>query len=318
MEIYPKVTENYFTEREGVLKVGIGINNLGLVFRETPNADVGIDGQIEYINKSEQAIGKIIAVQIKSGDSYLVDKGDHWAYYPSPKHKSYWESYPIPVILLIHSPTKKETYYTDVRYQLNIPKNQLEYISIPKNVTLESSTKETLFASSGDIGSDFFEPDKLFDIMIKTKCNNPTFLVSFFDLFVQGLTNLCRQLFFSMQMAIEIAEYNNDTEFGLATGMDEHQFLNDYVRFLVSQNLARVDYADYLIDWEERKLQPTFLATITQRGWKLIDYISEQEKKLKDPLPRGRLVSERLLYIGTPGLEGARFEKAKKMVNFYS
>ena len=264
METFPKVIDSYFTEREGVLKVGIEINRLGLIFRETPNGDVGIDGQVEYINNNDQAIGKIMAVQIKSGDSYLIDKENHWAFYPSQKHKSYWESYPIPVILLIHSPSKKETYYTDVRYQLNIPRKENEYISIPKNMTLESSTKDMLFASSGDIGSDFFEPSKLFEIMIKTKCHNPTFRVCFFDLFVQGLTNLCRQLFFSMQLAIEIAEYNNESEFGLSIGMTEHQFLNDYVKFLVSQNLARIDYADYLIDWEERKLQPTFLAPITK------------------------------------------------------
>lgn len=47
MEKLPKVLDTYFTEREGVLRVGLQLNELGLVFRETPNADVGIDGQIE-------------------------------------------------------------------------------------------------------------------------------------------------------------------------------------------------------------------------------------------------------------------------------
>jgi hypothetical protein len=317
METFPIVLDTYFTEREGVLKIEVEINKLGLIFRETPNADVGIDGQIEYVNNNDQAIGRIMAAQIKSGDSYLIDKGEHWAFYPKPKHKSYWESYPIPVLLLVFSPSKKVTYYTDVRYQLNIPGRTNDYISIPKSVTLESSTKDILFQNSGEIGTDFFEPPKLFETMVKTKCNNPTFNLSFFDLFVQGLTNLSRQIFFSMQMAIEIAEYNNDSEFGLSLGMEENEFLHDYVKFLVSQNLARVDYADFLIDWKERQLQPTFLSTLTTRGRKLLSYISEQETKHKDSLPPTRLTSERLLNIGTPFLETNRFKKAKMLSKLY-
>jgi hypothetical protein len=317
METFPIVLDTYFTEREGVLKIEIEINKLGLIFRETPNAYVGIDGQIEYVNNIDQAIGRIMAVQIKSGDSYLVDKGEHWAFYPKQKHKFYWESYPIPVLLLVYSPSKKITYYTDVRYQLNIPGRLNDYISIPKKPTLESSTKDMLFQNIGEIGSSFFESPKLFETMIKTKCKNPTFSLSFFDLFVQGLTNLSRQIFFSMQMAIDIAEYNNDSDFGLSLGMDEHEFLHDYVKLLVSQNLVRVDYADFLIDWKERQLQPTFLATLTTRGRSLLNYISQQETKHKDTLPPTRLTSERLLNIGTPFLETNRFEKAKMLSKLY-
>lgn len=317
METFPIVLDTYFTEREGVLKIEIEINKLGLIFRETPNADVGIDGQIEYVNNSDQAIGRIMAAQIKSGDSYLIDKGEHWAFYPKQKHKSYWETYPIPVLLFVYSPSNKLTYYTDVRYQLNIPGRTDEYISIPKNQTLESSTRDILFQNVGEIGSDFFDSPKLFDTMIKMKCDNPTFNISFFELFVQGLTNLSRQIFFSMQMAIDIAEYNNDTEWGLSLGMTEHEFLHDYVKFLVSQNLARIDYADFLIDWKERQLQPTFLATLTTRGRKLLNYISEKETKHKDALPPTRLTSERLLNIGTPTMETLRFEKAKLLRKLY-
>ena len=83
--------------------------------------------------------------------------------------------------------------------------------------------------------------------MIKTKCNNPTFNLSFFDLFIQGLTNLSRQIFFSMQMAIEIAEYNNESEFGLSLGMNEHEFLHDYVKFL------SVDDAKSYLDNQTRR-----------------------------------------------------------------
>lgn len=141
METFPQVPNNYFTERKGVIKVCEVLNEFGLIFRETPNADVGIDGQIEYVNNEGQAIGRILAAQIKSGDSYLHDKVDHWAFYADKKHKSYWEVYPIPVILLVYSPKFDCIYFTDVRYQLNVPQANCNYIKISKQSILSISGK---------------------------------------------------------------------------------------------------------------------------------------------------------------------------------
>ena len=59
-------------------------------------ADVGIDGQIEYVDKDGYATGRIIAVQIKSGKSFLKERGASWVFYPEKKHKFYWERFPLP------------------------------------------------------------------------------------------------------------------------------------------------------------------------------------------------------------------------------
>ncbi len=152
--------------------------------------------------------------------------------------------------------------------------------------------------------------------MLKKKCKNPTFSISFFDLFVQGLTNICRHLFFSMSLACDIADYNNETEFGLSIGFYEYEFLHEYVKFLLSQNLAKVDYADYLIDWKERELQPTFLATITQRGRILMEYISQQEKTHKNSLS-ANLISEMLLRREYAPSDYERLEKAKRFAKSF-
>src|SRR5690349_21713482 len=95
----PNVSENYYKEREGVLKVALELNSYGYIFRETSNGDVGIDGQIEQVNEKGEATGKIVAAQIKSGNSYLVDKGDYFWFYPQEKHRNYWCVFPLPVIL---------------------------------------------------------------------------------------------------------------------------------------------------------------------------------------------------------------------------
>lgn len=154
----PKVTDNDFQEREGVLATALLLNQLGLIFRETPNTDVGIDGQVEYVS-SNRAIGKVIAVQIKSGPSYLIDKGDHFAFYPKEKHRNYWESFPLPVVIMLHDPVKQSVYFADARYYLSIPEREQKYryIPIPKVNLLNGTSKQDLFQLSGIADGEFLD-----------------------------------------------------------------------------------------------------------------------------------------------------------------
>lgn len=290
MNNYPKLPHQFIAERTGVLKIASLLNERGLIFRETAHTDVGLDGQIEYVNELGEVTGQLVAVQIKSGDSYLNDRKDHWAYYPNKKHRSYWANYPLSVILFIYSPSNSCTYFTDVTKQLNGQDGEGP-IKIAKNNIFELTSRDDLFSGTENAEKDFLKLAELLNEMISRKCTNPTFNISFFDLFVQGLTNICRHLFFSMSLAVDIAEYNNDTEFGLSLGYKEYEFLHDYAKFLLSQNLAKIDYDDYLVDWKERELVPTFHVPITQRGRLLMGYITEQETKMDTQIP-ARLVSE--------------------------
>nr|WP_299486253.1 DUF4365 domain-containing protein [uncultured Allomuricauda sp.] len=314
MAILPKVTKTYFSEREGVMKVGLRVNDLGYIFRETANGDVGIDGQIEFVNNDGLATGKIIAVQVKSGDSHLIDKGEHWAFYPKEKHKNYWELFPIAVILLLYSPSTGKIYFTDARHQLNIPNSNLSYIKIPKTNILNESSKEFLFESLGNLDEPFLDINEVLKQMVISNSKNPTFSMSYFHLFVMGITNIGRQLFFSMSLAVDIAENNNNSEFGLSVGPAEHDFLHDYVRFLVSQNLTKIDYADYLIDWKERNLQPSFLAPITQRGHRLMRVISHTEKNLVPNISEINLTMETSLQMNYFPSSLLKFKKAQAFV----
>jgi len=291
----PIVTENYYKEREGVLKIALELNSYGYVFRETSNGDIGIDGQIEHISENGEATGKIVAAQIKSGNSYLVDKGDHFAFYPKEKHKNYWSIFPLPVILFVYYPNDGKIYFTDVRYQLNIPKQNHTYIAIDKKSTLNSVSAKDIFETTGDLSIPYYPINQVFSIMINTVCQNPTFHISYLDLFTQGLTNLCRHVYFSMDLALAIAEHNNETEFGLGIGFTEHEFLHDYAKFLMSQNLATINYSDYLIDWKERQLQPTFISPLTIRGRELLEFIKKTEDSFKTELPPTTLVRERYI-----------------------
>ena len=67
----------------------------------------------------------------------------------------------------------------------------------------------------------------------------------------------------------------------MGTGSDEYDFLFRYVEFLVSQDLANVDFGDCLIDWNDMKLVPCFVAPLSSRGRALVRLISEKEDQLR-------------------------------------
>ena len=88
----PSAPANYAQERRGISAVAAVAAHLGQIWRETPTGDVGIDGQLEFVDDSGFAAGKTVAVQVKSGPSYL--KGTDsvaYAFYPEEKHHGYWE-----------------------------------------------------------------------------------------------------------------------------------------------------------------------------------------------------------------------------------
>jgi hypothetical protein len=282
----PSAPQNYQQERLGITSVAMALTSLGVIWRETPMADVGIDGQIEHVSPDGKATGRLLAAQVKSGPSYFHDHDTHWHFYPDDKHRFYWERFPIPVILFLHDPDHQATYWCDARQCLRSPASSSQaYIAIPKEQRLDNTTREQLFAVTG-VGSDaFLEVSDILNHMMLARCPNASFPVSYFELFVHGLTNICRTLYFSMDVAMNVAEFNlerTNAITGVGVGAPEHDFLFSYLRFIVSQHLADVDFADCLIDWFDREMQPSYFAPLTSRGRQLVSLIGEHEKRLRE------------------------------------
>lgn len=66
----------------------------------------------------------------------------------------------------------------------------------------------------------------------------------------------------------------------MGMGEPEHNFVFGFVKLLVAQNLAQIDYADCLIDWIDRQMQPHFVAPLTSRGRALVALIHEEERAI--------------------------------------
>ena len=111
---------NITQEHRGLAKVHSVCAEMEAVWRPTPCADLGIDGQIEFLELGATiSTGHIIAVQVKSGSSYFRSEDNlHVKYYPSEKHRRYWKRLNLPVILVLHDPDRDLTIYSRVKPQL--------------------------------------------------------------------------------------------------------------------------------------------------------------------------------------------------------
>ena len=279
----PKYQTTNTTERLGVNAVAEAIARLGLIWRETPMADVGIDGQIEYVDKDGYATGRMIAVQIKSGKSFLKEKDGAWVFHPEKKHKFYWERFPLPVIIILHDPETNQSYWQDIRQALRVSPEK--GILIPKASILQNTDANTLFEGFAAVDQGFMSIEEVLDYLITTISSNGSFPVSYFSLFCSGLTNICRSLYFGMDVAMTIAEENLrliQSPFGVGIGDPEQEFIFNYIKFLVHQHIADIDFSDCMIDWYDRQMQPTFMAPLTSRGRELVSAIHAMESTYKE------------------------------------
>ena len=113
------------------------------------------------------------------------------------------------------------------------------------------------------------------------------------------MEGICRKLYFSMGMCVQIAQNNaflEETERRIregtaVAGEEVHvqighsanisNFIDAYVRFLAAQNLAVVDFSDYLIDLQDRNVYPIFIYPLTSRGVKVVRFLKRMENAIK-------------------------------------
>ncbi len=129
-----KVSQNSTTDRIGIQITGELFDRNGYIFREQPIRDCGIDAQIELI-ENENATGKLIALQIKSGPSWLKEeKEDSYIFRGDSDHLQYWLDHSLPVLILLCDVDNRISYwqaitpgnveYTEKGWKVAVPKYQ--------------------------------------------------------------------------------------------------------------------------------------------------------------------------------------------------
>lgn len=102
------------TERIGVSAIeSIVARELKWIFREQMIADMGIDAHLELVEDGRPT-GKLIGIQIKTGQGNFTVKDDCLVYYGSNSHREYWLNHSLPVIIIAHLPETNETCWAHV------------------------------------------------------------------------------------------------------------------------------------------------------------------------------------------------------------
>lgn len=151
-------------ERIGVATTERIINQMGLIFREQPTDDYGIDAQIETIEEGYPT-GKLIAVQIKSGESFFSEiTSDSIIYRGERKHYDYWLNHSLPVIIVLYDPTNDECYWNVVNPKTATLTKKNWKIEIPFSNLLKKA-KSKLF----ELADNLTEYEKKFNTFLFAK-----------------------------------------------------------------------------------------------------------------------------------------------------
>ena len=129
-------------DRLGIYKCGQICEKIGYIFREQTICDYGIDAIIERKDEKYPS-GKLIAVQIKSGDSYFKEmKEDKVVFRGENKHYNYWLNHSLPVIIVLYSPSEDKLIWESFNEQKAEKTEKGWKINIPYNQKLEDSRKQ--------------------------------------------------------------------------------------------------------------------------------------------------------------------------------
>lgn len=125
------------TENQGLLYIKQVVNEHGDIFREIHlEEDVGIDALIEFVRDGE-ATGRLLAVQIKSGDSYVASGKDKFIVSVDEAHIHYWQNYDLPVVIVCYSPSQRLSAWEDIKWYIRY-KKQPEKISSQEKIAIKS------------------------------------------------------------------------------------------------------------------------------------------------------------------------------------
>jgi hypothetical protein len=130
----------------GVAAVNLVVSQeMNWIFRPQRISDRGIDAQIEIQDSDGDATGRLIALQIKTGSSFLSEKTKTgFVFRGKNRHLEYWRRHSLPVVLVLHDPESNISYWQSVEDK-NVKKTPHAWkIEVPFCQTLDRSSMKAL------------------------------------------------------------------------------------------------------------------------------------------------------------------------------
>ncbi len=135
------------TEDLGIAHTHSIVAEMGYFFREQSKHDFGIDAHIEIANDAGKGMGRNLALQIRSGKSYIkIDINGNIVHNTTQRHITYWAEHSLPVLLVIYDPDQRSAWWCDVKAYISRHPRMLKHkpyvIRIPQSQILNANSKE--------------------------------------------------------------------------------------------------------------------------------------------------------------------------------
>ena len=152
-ELYPKGSKGEKGDAgEGYVKTVISDPiQVGWIYRQQSEGDYGIDAQFEAKLNGNPS-GRLIAAQIKYGESYVSEHDNHFVFYGKYKHLLYWLNHALPVIIVYVEYKEIQNHPVYTCYWVEVKKEKIKTladswkIKIPKTQILNSSNIDKLLS----------------------------------------------------------------------------------------------------------------------------------------------------------------------------
>ena len=183
-------------ERVGVAAAALAFSSLGWAFRSQEVKDYGIDAHVEPFHGSHRPIGRLLALQIKAGDSYFREGTDEgWWYRGTNKHLRYWLGHVLPVIIVMYDDEDRILYwqhvtedrieYTDNGWKILIPRVQI--VSADATGQLRAITETATGASEDPVAKSLrFLPPSAAAVLSQVQAVEPDGTMRLARLLAQG------------------------------------------------------------------------------------------------------------------------------------
>lgn len=246
---------------------------MSAIWRPTPSHDIGIDGQIEFLEPGTNiSTGHILAVQSKSGPSYFSNQDDKFVkYYPEERHRRYWKRLKIPVILILHNPDDDLTLYTRVKPQLD----KDGPILLKKDSIFSPLARDALIF---EIGKDYEEfinktPFEIIEGFKRIKhVREGDKEITGID-FILACTNREHNLFeLRMCRITSLFELLSDKS-GISLGSDDYDYILRNVLQFHAQRMVPDFLEEFDCMWYELHMVPDISVPLTQSGVAVIEYL---------------------------------------------
>ncbi|WP_294496087.1 DUF4365 domain-containing protein [uncultured Ruminobacter sp.] len=133
-------------ERLGVSFCEYVANKNDWIFREQPIGDIGIDAHMEF-NDTDGETQRLLAIQIKSGESFFREKKDGNIIFRGidDRQYNYWTTYPLPCIIVLYNPNDNTCIWQKLTNETIVKTNNGYRIAVPeKQVFLDDFSNDIL------------------------------------------------------------------------------------------------------------------------------------------------------------------------------